>query len=189
MTAPKLNTVISTNVPMRLRMKKRGGTYPETDYTTKQPTGRNVFLYIFEDEKGMEVSHYATEPQEDTLRLFQPGDWLQVVRKEELNTKTNKRFTMYVFTPEDGAEARLAATPQLRNNTTETRIARQQDERHVAEEDKWHGIAVSKIVHEYMKKAMEKGVMDAKGAAQIAYDFYREQAKLHERILSEDSQA
>lgn len=183
MTAPKLNTVIATNIPMKLRIKKRGGSYPEKVYknghVTDELTGHNQYLYIFEDEQGRELSHYASEPQEETLKLFQAGEWIQVVRKEELNTKTNKRFTMYIFTPLEGAEARSAATPQIVNNTTQTRTAGKQNDL----DEKKRLEVTSMILHGFMTAAISNG-KTVKEAHEIAEQAYYSHKLLTEQIFS-----
>lgn len=125
-TAIKLKETLSTNVPVVLRIKKRGGEYPETNYTTKEPTGRSIFLYFFENDKGEELKHYASEKDQEVLSLFQAGESVQVVLKDTL-TKEKKRITYLSFTPVDGAEAQAAATPQLKSNTAETRGDRKQE--------------------------------------------------------------
>lgn len=126
--AMKLKETLSTNVPVILRIKKRGGEYPETNYTTKEPTGRSIFLYFFENEKGEELKHYASQKDhEEVLTHFQAGESIQCVLKDSL-TKDKKRITYLSFTPVDGAEAQAARTPQLKSNTAVTRQERKQDD-------------------------------------------------------------
>lgn len=125
--AVKLKETLSTNVPVVLRIKKRGGEYPETNYTTKEPTGRSIFLYFFENENGEELKHYASQKDhEEVLTHFQAGESVQVVLKDTL-TKDKKRITYLAFTPVDGAEAQAARTPQLKSNTADTRHERKMD--------------------------------------------------------------
>lgn len=135
---PKLGYLkdsLLTNVPKLVTMAKRIGQYPETDYTTKQPTGRMQTLYTFHLPDGPDVRHYAKEREEETLSLFKPGETLQVVRQESVKDD-GKRISFLVWTPPEGAEARMAASPQM-GNTRMAGDAKKLEDRQNAESEKW----------------------------------------------------
>lgn len=129
MPALKLGKSLPKNTPWIITYKKFGGEYPEKDYNTKEETGKKIYLYIFEKD-GVEYTHYASEFQQESLRLFIEGDTLQVVHKQD----PGEQKSMYLFTPTEGAEAQLAATPQS-NNTTQERGVKQAVAR--IDKDKW----------------------------------------------------
>lgn len=130
-----LKDSLLTNVPKLVTMAKRVGQYPETDYNTKQPTGRMQTLYTFHLPDGPDVRHYAKEREEETLSLFKPGETLQVVRQESVKDD-GKRISFLVWTPPEGAEARMAAAPQM-GNTRMAGDAKKLEERQNAESEKW----------------------------------------------------
>lgn len=121
-----LKKQLATNVPLTVRMKKRVGTYPETDYTTKEPTGRMQTLYVFEDASGNELKHYAKEREEETLRDYQPGQSLTVLLTEKVKDD-GKRISFLVWGTPGSAE--MTAAPQLRTNTATIKQEQEMDER------------------------------------------------------------
>jgi hypothetical protein len=76
-----LKKMLDINVPATLIIKKRVGQYPEKDFETKQLTGHMETLYIFE-KSGIECRHYAKESEEETLRMFAPGQQVICTRRE-----------------------------------------------------------------------------------------------------------
>lgn len=119
-TSLYLKKSLQTNVKKIVTIKKRGGSYPETDFNTKQPTGKMTFLYVFADEQGNELKHYAKEREEETLKLFSAGDKVQVVLQEmmkEING-TEKRISFLVWSGLDGVES---SVQPLRGNTAQTK--------------------------------------------------------------------
>ena len=115
-----------TNIPMRIKLCKRWPPTPEKDFTTKEPTGRNQYPYDLQDERGTQLKHYATEREEETLKLFKEGETLQVVRQEQVKTD-GKRIAYNVWTTVDGIEARTAAALPLRSNVQEVTHQKHQD--------------------------------------------------------------
>lgn len=113
-----LKNKLATNVPEKLTIAKRVGSYPETDYNTKQPTGRMQTLYSFRMSTGEEVSHYAKEREEETLRLFNAGD-VVVVTRRETTAKDGKRIYFLDWTAE--GDASINSKPQLENNSAAVR--------------------------------------------------------------------
>jgi hypothetical protein len=175
-----LKDSLLTNVPKLVTMAKRIGQYPETDYTTKQPTGRMQTLYTFHLPDGPDVWHYAKEREEETLSLFKPGETLQVVRQESVKDD-GKRISFLVWTPPEGAEARMAATPQM-GNTRLAGDAKKLEEQKEEEAKKWLRIDTSKIVFGYMNTAMAQG-KTPKEAKAIAIDAWKNQEEAIEEIL------
>ena len=180
--ALKLKETLATNIPMTLTMKKRGPSYPETDYNTREPTGKKIFLYVFTNPEGQEVKHYANEREQENLSLFQPGEKLQVVRQEAM--KDDKRIAFLVWTGAEGAEARAAATPQVQTNTAIATQHKKAEEYKDAETEKWDRIALSKIVHEFQKTAyaMGKSIVECSIDAKA---LTREQYKIVEELWNE----
>lgn len=180
-----LKKQLATNVPQRFRMKKRAGSYPETDYNTKQPTGKMEFLYIFTDAKGQELKHYAKEREEETLKLFNPGEQMQVVLQETMKqTPTGeKRISFLVWTPPEGAEARAAATPQIRTNTAETRQERRQDAYQEAQQAK----DVSITLLAFSKSLIESGIQDPQKVSELSRQLYALHRQDVNAILSLDN--
>lgn len=131
---PYLKDLISTNIPVTVTISKRVGQYPETDFNTKQPTGRMQTLYNFTMPDGKTVRHYAKEREEDTLKMFSAGEEIQVVRQE--SNKNGKLIHFLVWTPTEGAEARLAANPPVMSNTRETATQREMKDRDEEREQK-----------------------------------------------------
>jgi hypothetical protein len=126
-TYPYLKDFVQTNIPLVVRIVKRVGQYPETDFNTKQPTGRMQTLYNFELPTGETVRHYGKEREEETLSMFSAGESVQVTRQEA--NKDGKRYTFLVWTPTEGAEQRLAANPPLKSNTQQTATQREMKDR------------------------------------------------------------
>lgn len=128
---PYLKDFLSTNIPVVVSIVKRVGQYPETDFNTKQPTGRMQTLYNFKIESGEHAGiicrHYAKEREEETLGLFSAGESVQVVRQETM--KEGRLIHFLVWTPTEGAEARLAANPPVQSNTRQTATQRDLKER------------------------------------------------------------
>jgi hypothetical protein len=134
-TLPNLKDHQQTNIPLLLTISKRVGQYPETDFKTKQPTGRMQTLYNFTLPDGKEVRHYSKEREEEILSLFSAGEQVQVVRQEATNAQ-GQRYTFNVWTPKEGAEARLAANPPLQKNTQQTASQHEMKEREEKQEQK-----------------------------------------------------
>lgn len=130
-----LKNHLQTNIPLTVRIVKRVGQYPETDYNTGAKTGRMQTLYNFELPSGEKVRHYAKEREEETLGHFQAGEEVRVVRQEA--DKNGKRITFLVWTDLDGAEARLAANPPVRTNLQETASKRELKERKDEQDEMW----------------------------------------------------
>ena len=113
MDNPLLKTIVQTNIPLKLSMVKRLQSFDD-----KYNPGQRNYMYIFNHE-GTEYAHFASEPQEKQLQLFNPGDELQVVKQEYEPGKTK-----YIWTDKDGAEARAAASPQAQSNVKEEAVKR-----------------------------------------------------------------
>jgi len=146
--APKLNTVIQTNIPLRLRIKKYGG-----EFDDKFNPGKKTYFYVFTDEKGNEYTHSASAIQHEALSIFQEGDLVQVVRTEKMSD--GKRMTYYNWTPPEGAEARAAATPQFQSNTAVQRQERQQEDHQKAARIKDACISLQGLVQAYIIQGRE----------------------------------
>lgn len=106
-----LKKYLATNIPQILILKKRYDPKPELDFNTKEPTGKNEYPYLFVTPEGRELMHYAKEYEEENLKLFKEGEHVQIVRQEKVKSD-GKSFKIMVWTPEHGAEATSAATPQ-----------------------------------------------------------------------------
>lgn len=106
-----LKKYLATNIPQILILRKRYDPKPELEFTTKEPTGKNEHPYLFVTPEGRELMHYAKEYEEENLKLFKEGEHVQIVRQEKVKAD-GKSFKIMVWTPEDGAEAISAATPQ-----------------------------------------------------------------------------
>src|SRR4051794_22285776 len=123
-TALKLKENLATNVPMSLTIQKRVGSYPETDYNTKEPTGRQIYLYIFRDAKGTEYKHYCNELEQSSLEAYQAGETVQVVRTEKV-IEGGRRISFLQWGSPGSAE--MTASPQLSSNTALQRQEKQQE--------------------------------------------------------------
>ncbi len=146
---PYLKELVQTNIPVVVRITKRVGQYPETDFKTKAETGRMQTLYNFTLPNGQVARHYAKEREEETLSMFSSGEEVQVVWQEGKNEETHQTFRFPVWTPKEGAEARLAANPPAQSNTQQTASKREFDERERLKEEmdkkKQEGYAKSQI--------------------------------------------
>lgn len=145
---PYLKDFVQTNIPMIVTIAKRVGQYPETDYNTKQETGRMQTLYNFTLPDGTTVRHYAKEREEETLRNFAAGEDVQVVRQE--SDKNGKRITFLVWTPTEGAEARLAANPPRQSNTQQTATQREMKGQKEEQEEKSIAISLQGFMQAYV---------------------------------------
>lgn len=153
-TLPYLKDVQQTNIPLLLTISKRVGQYPETDFKTKQPTGRMQTLYNFTLPDGKEVRHYAKEREEEVIALFQAGEQVQVVRQEATNAQ-GQRYTFNVWTGPDGAEARLAANPPLQKNTQQTASQHEMKEREEKQEQKNIEISLQGLCQSFIIQGMD----------------------------------
>lgn len=162
---PYLKDQLQTNIPKLVTIAKRVGQYPETDYHTKQPTGRMQTLYNFHLPDGPTVRHYAKEREEEVLSLFNAGETVQVVLQEGKNEETGNRYTFPVWTPKEGAEARAAANPQPSGNTRMDGDRKKLEEKTKAEEAKWERIALSKITHNFLLEAYKLGKTSGEAGA------------------------
>lgn len=168
-----LKKELATNVPMIITMHKRAGSYPEKDFTTKQPTGKSEYLYIFTDDRGRELKHYAKEREEENLKLFNPGEKLQVVRQEKV-FEDGKRGAYLVWTDPAGAEARSAATPQIHSNTAETRIDRKQNDHDLERAAHDWKLGLAGLLQAFITRGLEIG--PAREQAVIQAKWIREEA-------------
>ena len=135
-----LKKQLQTNIPMKLVLRKRGGSYPEKDYTTKEPTKKMIFLYVFTDPQGNELKHYAKEREEETLSLFQPGDSVTVTLQETMKkTPAGEKRIGFLSWSAPG-DVSVESKPQLRSNTAERTQQAKQDEYQEKQEVK--GIAI-----------------------------------------------
>lgn len=166
-TALKLKEHLPTNGRMTLRMKKRAGIYPSKFKPDEMQT-----LYFFEAD-GKEYGYYASPREEETLSLYSPGDYVEVVRQEKV-IEGNKRIAFQVWGSPGSAE--MTAAPQLQNNTTEIRQERQQRDYKAEEEEKWERIATSKILHNFMIEGYKLGKSPDE-AAKDAVLFYNAQVQ------------
>lgn len=156
-----LKSKLATNVPETVTIVKRIGTYPELDYTTKQPTGRDQVLYNFRMSTGEEVRHYAKEREEDTLKMFNAGDRVVVTRKET-EAKDGKRIYFLDWTAEGDITA--SAKPQLKSNTYEVRTApKQQNDYELAKEAHDWKLGLAGLLQAHVIAG--KGKEDARKAA------------------------
>lgn len=156
---------VQTNIPAIVTIHKRVGQYPETDFNTKQPTGRMQTLYNFQLSNGRMVRHYAKEREEEVLRMFQAGESVQVVRQESTNDK-GQRFTFLVWTPTEGAEARAAANPQPMSNTRQTATERELKDRDEKQETREIQISLAGLMQAFIIQG--KNTDDALKAAEDA---------------------
>lgn len=192
-TALYLKKTLSTNIPKVLTIKKRGGSYPEKDYTTKEETGKMTFLYIFKDVNGQELKHYANEREEETLKDYQPTQDVQVILQETMKdiNGVSKRISYLVWGSPGSAE--MTAKPQLQNNTTTIRREKMAQESKESEDEKWDRINTGKCVFGYMNTFLALGVpIDV--AATSACSAYNQQEKMVDKIMAsknvqKDSQA
>jgi hypothetical protein len=182
MVALDLKKNLQTNIAKLLTLTKRGPAYPETDYQTKQATGKQIYLYIFTDESGQELKYYANEREEETLNLFHPGERVQVVRQETM--KEDKRIAFQSWSFPEGVEARLAANPPAKSNVQLATQQRNLDKNKQEETNKWDKIAIGKCIHNFMLSAMEQG-KSIEDAAIIAYKALGLQEQQTEAYISD----
>jgi hypothetical protein len=152
---PYLKEHLQTNIPVVVTISKRVGQYPETDFNTKQPTGKMQTLYNFTLPTGQAVRHYAKEREEEVLSLFSAGEEVQVVLAEGKNENTGARFTYPVWTPKEGAEARAAANPQPMSNTRQTATQNELKEQQQHREEKDIQIALQGFAQAYIIQGMD----------------------------------
>lgn len=126
-----LKDQLQMNIPRIVTMAKRGKSYPD-----KFNPGQVQYFYTFHLADGPDVKHYAREREEESLKLFQPGETLQVVMKEGKNDQ-GQRYGYLVWTDKDGAEARSAANPQPAGNTRMASDAKKLEDRQHSENEKW----------------------------------------------------
>lgn len=105
---PKLKERLAVNSPTVVTLQKRLQAYDD-----QYNPGKKNFMYIFVHE-GIECVHYAKEYEEEQLSLYKEGEDLQIVLKQD----AGKDYPYMAWTPTEGAEAKLAATPSLSNTTT-----------------------------------------------------------------------
>ena len=154
----KLNGELKTNIPMKLRLKKFIG-----EYDDKFHPGEKTYFYSFVDEENRELVHYASATQQETLSLFKPDEWIQVVR-EEKGTGA-KKYTVYNWTPVDGTEARAASVPQVKSNTAVTRQERKIDAADQADKVKQIMISLAGLTQAFITS-----VKDPTEALKLAVD-------------------
>ena len=171
--ALKLKENLQTNVVKILTLHKRAGTYPETDYTTKQPTGRNIILYVFRDAEGKEYKTYANEIEEQTLGAFNPGEQVAVVRVEKVK-EDGKRIYFLQWGAPDSAE--MTAAPQMKTNTAMKTETKKQDAYEQRQEEK--DCSISLIA--FAKSWIESGKADT---PEKADELARRQYRLHTRSV------
>lgn len=165
--APYLRDLLDINVSAVVRMRKRSGTYPETDYATKQPTGRMQTLYIFEKD-GREARHYAKEREEETLRHFQPGEEVTVVRRE---VKQEGRPSFFVLDWTAPGDVTANAPVQTRTNTAvETQSKKQDAYKNEQEERQW-SIVLQAMVKTFGPQLFEAAEGDFEDRANHVLDF------------------
>lgn len=167
-----LRDILQTNLPLVLTIKRRGKAYP-----SKYKEGENNYQYIFTDAKGTDIIHYATEREEEIIKDYQPGEQIQVLRQEKVNAE-GQRY--YFNTWGNPGSAEMKAEPTLRTPTAEKTQEKRIEAAKDAEEQKWDRIALSKIVHEFMKvgyasgKAPDLCVLDAKELTRLQYQAVEE---------------
>ena len=180
MTALDLKKELKTNVPVVLTISKRAGTYPEMNYQTKEPTGKNTYLYIFRDEKGTEFKYYAKEREEETLGAYKPGDQVKVVRTE--TEKDGKRIYYQVWDDPKGAIVEAYVEAPVKSPAAAAYQERKIDERKQEEESRWDRIAVGKCIFGYMVALIELG-KSPEEAAVLAKDCMKLQEEATEEYI------
>lgn len=158
---------LSTNIPLPVVIMKRVGQYPETDFSTKQPTGRMQTLYNFQLPTGQIVRHYAKEREEDVLQHFHTGETVQVVRQE--SNRDGKLIHFLVWTPKDGAEARAAANPQPMTNSRQTATQRDLKDREEEREQKDIQICLQGFMQAFVASGTDAKSTDQLVEAALAF--------------------
>lgn len=152
MTRIYLKNELATNVPLDVTMKQRGKSFPKKDFTTKEVIpGKFEHSYTFVDGMGRELSHYAQDYEEETLKDYQPGAALRVVRTEKVGD-AGRRFTILQWGHPESAEMNMA--PQLTGNSTQVRKERQQE----AVQDEHKRREVSICLQAFTKSWIESGI-------------------------------
>lgn len=126
MTAPKLDTILATNVPVSLTLVRRSG-----PYDNKFKPGENQWLYIF-SQKGNEYSQYVNEREQKTLEHFKYGEEVICTRKEAAGDKG--RFYFREWTAPGDISA--SAAPQMQSNTNVVRTQPKQQSEYQDEQAK-----------------------------------------------------
>ena len=164
---PKLKDNLQTNVARTLTLTKRGKAYPN-----QFKPGELNYMYIFADALGAEFSHFASEREEEILKLFQPGEEIQVVRAEGQSEKG--RYYYLVWSPKEGAEARAAASPQMRSNTGEQTQQKRQEA--YKDEQAWKNISITlqAFTKSWIESGMAKTPEEACNLAKQTYQIHIE---------------
>lgn len=166
MKAIYLKKQLQTNIPMKLILRKRGGSYPEKDYNTGQPTGKNTFLYTFADVNGNEMKHYAKEREEEVLKLFQEGESVTVTLKETMKKtpQGEKRIGYLDWTaPGDASES----VQQLRPNVAQKTLEKKAQEYKEKDDVKQVMISLAGLTQAFIaggEKDIEKAIASAVSA-------------------------
>ncbi len=180
--ALKLKENLATNVQKILTIKKRAGKYPATDYNTKQPIeGSFIHLYIFHDETGQEFQYYASDMENSTLEDYQDGEKVAVVRIEKVKEDGKRIYFQQWGSP---GSAEMTSAPQLKSTSSVVQQGREKKSFEESEANKWDKIALSKIVHEFMKVSLASG-HDVDKSIELANLFTRAQYKLVEELWAE----
>lgn len=104
-----LKESLQTNISKKVKMLQRKGSYPN-----KFDPAKMQHLYIFGADN-IEYSHYASDTEQETLQLFQPGDYLTVTRREL--DRGGKRIYFNDWTAE--GDVTVKAPQPLRTATAE----------------------------------------------------------------------
>ena len=137
--SPKLKDSLLTNVPKDLILHKKVGTYDETDYNTKVPTGAKIYLYVFKDSTGQEYKHYLSEWDEQFMSAHRPGDHVRAIRIEKVKPD-GKRVAYVQWGSPDSAE--MNSPPQLQSNTAVQRQEKELDAYQDAQARKNYSIGI-----------------------------------------------
>ena len=180
--AMALKENLATNVPKILTIKKRAGKYPATDFNTKAVIeGSFIHLYIFHDETGQEFKYYASDLEESVLADYQPGEKVCVVRIEKVKEDGKRIYFQQWGSP---GSAEMTAAPQIKTGSAVVKQERDTKTFQEAEAQKWDRIAMSKIVHEFMKVGYASG-KSTEECVKDASDFTRAQYTLVRQLWSE----
>lgn len=172
--ALKLKEELQTNVVKILTLHKRGGTYPETDYHTKAPTGRNIIMYIFRDKEGKEYKTYANEVEENTLSAYKPGDEVSVVRVEKVKQDGTR---IYFLQWGSVGSVEMKAEPQMKTNTALNTQKKNQDQYEQKQDER----SVSIILQAFTKSWIEAGKAET---PEQADELARRQYRLHVKSVN-----
>jgi len=155
---PYLKDFQKTNIALVVTMLERGKQYP-----SKYRPDEMQYFYTFSLPDGTEAAHYASEAEERTLCLFNPGDKLQVVREERKKGDTLIKFNTWTDT--EGAEARAARAPQGITNTAVTAREKNVEEYKEHQEEKNIQIALQGFMQAFIIQGK-----DAKEALALAIE-------------------